>query len=162
MAGQCRLLARELLPTLHDDVATDPAYSGFDAGNVLVTNLDNETPTGNPNDIYVWDIAFDSRLRGKGGAKHDERVLVTIRHDSDADGLAEATDEVVAGATVEIVITGPTGGTFTGVTDGSGVFTTASSRYCVLRLLTTRFFVRVQVGEPFVFPSSRFHLGLQL
>ena len=82
-------------------------------------------------------------------------VLVTIRHDSDADGLAEATDEVVAGATVEIVITGPTGGTFTGVTDGSGVFTTASSRYCVLRLLTARFFVRVQVPNQSCFPSRQ-------
>ena len=103
--------------------SSDLAYNGLDASDVSVTNLDNETPSGNANDMYVWDIAFDSRNRGKGGAKHDERVMVTIRRDSDADGVSEATDAVVAGETVTVVVGGPTGGTFSGTTDAAGVFT---------------------------------------
>ena len=88
---------------------------------VTTANI-STAPTGSPNDLYVWDIAFNSRSRGKGGSKHDEQVQVVIRRDSDGDGVAESSDAVVAGATVTVVIGGPTGGTFTGITDSAGVF----------------------------------------
>jgi len=77
-----------------------------------------------PNGMYVWNIAFDSRLRGRGGQVHDERIMVTVRRDSDGDGVAESTDAVVPGASVTIVLTGPSGGTFSGTTDSSGNFRT--------------------------------------
>ena len=55
----------------------------------------------------MWDIYFESRTKGKGGQTHDERVTVVVRWDSDGDGLAEASDELVAGATVRLILTGP-------------------------------------------------------
>jgi hypothetical protein len=76
---------------------------------------------GNPNAMYVWDIAFNSRVRRAG---HDERIAVTIRRDSDADGVAEGTDSLVPGASVTIVLTGPADGTFSGSTNNRGVFRT--------------------------------------
>jgi hypothetical protein len=80
---------------------------------------------GDPNDMYVWDIVFESRLRGRGGAMHDERVVVVVRRDSDGDGVAEATDAVVSGATVTLTVVGPgVSATFSGSTDSNGVFRT--------------------------------------
>jgi hypothetical protein len=76
----------------------------------------------------VWDIAFDSRLRGKGGSRHDERILVTIRNDSDADGVAESGDALVAGANVTVEVRNSSGsliGTLSGVTDAAGLFTSS-------------------------------------
>ena len=64
-------------------------------------------PPGSANALYVWDIYFESRTKGKGGQTHDERVTVVVRWDSDGDGLAEASDELVAGATVRLILTGP-------------------------------------------------------
>ncbi len=71
--------------------------------------------------IYVWDIVFESRSRG---GKHDERIVVTIRRDSDNDGVAEATDAVVQGATVNVELDGPDPflRNFSGITNRSGVF----------------------------------------
>lgn len=76
--------------------------------------------------MYVWDIAFESRTRGKGGAIHDERILVTVRRDSDADGVAEGTDAPVANAAVSVELTRPDGsvGTFSGTTNSAGVYAT--------------------------------------
>jgi hypothetical protein len=78
---------------------------------------------GSPDAMYVWDIAFVSRVRGGG---HDERILVTIRRDSDADGVAEGTDSLVPGASVTVELTGPgpAGGTFSGTTNNRGMFRT--------------------------------------
>lgn len=100
--------------------SSDSNYNGLDAADVSVTNLDDEPPIGNPNDMYVWDIEFESRTRGKA---HDERIRVTVRRDSDGDGAAEATDEAVAGASVTVVLTGPKSSTLSGTTDSTGVFT---------------------------------------
>ncbi len=99
------------------------ATAGDPFGTGTIVDDDSAPPPPPPpdaNDIYVWDIVFDTRTRGQGGAKHDEQVLVTIRRDSDANG----TDELVAGASVTVVVTGPQGGTFSGTTDAAGVFTT--------------------------------------
>jgi hypothetical protein len=84
------------------------------------TVIVNPPVVGNPNDMYVWDIAFQQRVRGN---RIDERVSVTIRRDSNANGVADSADAVVAGATVTFTVTGR--GTFTGMTDSTGVVRTA-------------------------------------
>ena len=72
----------------------DSNYSGLNAADVVVTNADDDPPSGpTPGGLYVWDIVVEGRLRGKGGSIHDARLHVTIRSDSDGDGIAEATDE---------------------------------------------------------------------
>lgn len=95
-------------------------YAGINPADVSVTNLDND-PTANANSMFVWDILFESRLRGKQQA-HDERIRVAIRRDSDANGIAESTDAPVAGATIRVVVTGPLTATFNGTTDSAGLF----------------------------------------
>jgi uncharacterized delta-60 repeat protein len=101
-------------------ISTDPAYNGLDADDVSVTNTDDDAPSSS-NGIYVWDIVFESRDRGN---KHDERIAVVIREDSDGDGIAESSDAVVSGANVTVVLTGPVPGIFSGSTDSNGVFRT--------------------------------------
>ena len=102
-------------------ISNDNGYNGLNAADVAVVNRDNEQPLGDANDMYVWDIKFISRDRGHS---HDERISVTVRRDSDADGVAEATDALVTGADVTVVLSGPIGGSFSGVTNSSGVFQT--------------------------------------
>lgn len=77
---------------------------------------------GGTNDIYVWSIEFDSRTRGKGGSMHDERIVVTVRRDSDGDRTAEASDEVVSGVPVTVNLAGV--GSSSGTTSASGQFVT--------------------------------------
>jgi len=105
----------------HTLTATASAVPGeTDLGdNSLSTTVTVTTPPP-VGGIYVWDIVFESRNRG---SKHDERILVTIRRDSDNDGVAEATDAVVQGATVNVELDGPDPflRTFSGVTNRSGV-----------------------------------------
>jgi hypothetical protein len=56
---------------------------------------------GDPNDIYVWAIDFTEKRKGR---KLDLITTVTIRRDSDADGSAEDTDELVGSATVQMTL----------------------------------------------------------
>jgi len=90
-------------------------------GIAQATSTINVSPSASPSDMYVWDIGFESRTKGN---KHDERVRVSIRRDSNANGLTESADAPVSGATVKVVINGPKGGTFTGTSDSNGVFIT--------------------------------------
>ncbi len=125
--------------TIVDDAAEEPAETFFvnlsnPSTGASISNsqgvgtiLDNDAPAG-ANDIYVWDIVFDSRTRGKGGSKHDERVLVTIRRDSDANGVAEGSDAVISGANVTVEVRYSDDslvGTLSGITDAAGVFTSS-------------------------------------
>jgi len=92
------------------------------------TSTPTATPTpgsGNANNMYVWDIVFETRTRGPGGSMHDERVAVVVRRDSDADGTAEPTDAPVSGATVMVTVVGSSGTTtLSGTTDSNGTFRT--------------------------------------
>ena len=100
------------------------ANDGIDASNTATVSITVGTPNS---DIYVWDIEFESRTRGKNGVKHDERLAVTIRRDSDNSGTGDISDDVVAGATVTVELLDPSGGTvaiYTGNTTNSGVFRT--------------------------------------
>ena len=84
-----------------------------------------EKPTGNENDMYVWAIDFSERHYGKGGSKTDLMTTVTIRRDSDADGTAESTDELVSKARVEMTLSKDTGESwnFAGDTGDDGTVT---------------------------------------
>ena len=99
----------------------------LDSNTAIVSITVIEPPTSNENDMYVWDIVFGSRTRGKGGAKHDERIAVTIRRDSDANLVAEDTDEAASSATVTVELRNLAGdlvASFTGITNDEGVFRT--------------------------------------
>ena len=93
-------------------------------------------PKGSSNDIYVWDIVFEAATGSKGkkgkggGGSTSGRALVYVHRDSDADGVADPSDELVKQATVTVTIAGPgVDLTFTGTTSGGrrnkGVFKTA-------------------------------------
>ncbi len=85
------------------------------AHNITATVLDSSGSTGSdsvgvtvivpgegdPNDIYVWAIDLTEKRKGR---KLDLITTVTIRRDSDADGSAEDTDELVGGATVQMTL----------------------------------------------------------
>jgi hypothetical protein len=65
-------------------------------------------PTGNVNDMYVWSIDF--RTIGTPWRISRLYIDITIKHDSNANGIAEATDGAVANATVVIIVTNQTTG----------------------------------------------------
>jgi PKD repeat protein len=71
-------------------------------------------PTGDPNTLYVYDIRFESKRRGK-----DWRAVFEIRSDSDADGQGTSSDSAAANVSVEVVFAGVT---YTGTTDSNGIF----------------------------------------
>ena len=83
------------------EITYSPAagYNGSDSFTYKTNDgtTDSNTATvsitvGNPNsDMYVWDIEFESRIRGNG-AKHGERIVVTVRRDSDNNGVGEISD----------------------------------------------------------------------
>jgi len=78
-----------------------------------------EAPAQNdPNALYVYDISFDSRKRGR-----EHRAEFEIRSDNDATGTAG--DLPVAGVSIEVKFAGKT---FTGTTDSNGIFRTGWER----------------------------------
>jgi hypothetical protein len=50
------------------------------------------------NGIYASAITCDSRLRGKGGSKHDERIVVTVRSDDNGSGAGYDDSDPVFGS----------------------------------------------------------------
>ncbi len=80
------------------------------------------TPPATADDhVYVSSITFESRSRGRGGAVHDERITVLVRRDSDGDGIAEETDELLRDASVTLTFAGLS---ISGTTNGGGQFRT--------------------------------------
>ena len=77
---------------------------------------------GNSNDIYVSAIDMSDRDYGPGGSFHDLTTTVTIKRDSDADGVSEDSDVAASGAVVTIKVTLLGGAVFSGTvqTDGTG------------------------------------------
>ncbi len=81
------------------------------------------TPTPTPGgSMYVWDIAWNPQPRGPN---YHLQVTVTVRWDSDSDGLAEGTDDPASNATVVLSLTYEDGSTwnFSGTTDAAGQVT---------------------------------------
>jgi subtilisin family serine protease len=92
----------------------------FDTDTVLVTV--EAAPTASPNDMYVWDIAAETRTRGN---KKDARIVVVVRCDSNTSGTAGVTDAIVSAASVTVALRNSVGalvGTGTGSTDANGRF----------------------------------------
>jgi hypothetical protein len=112
-----------------------PGFTGTDAFSYRVSDGALESTAAsvqiavNPpppsNAMYVADISFESRVRGSN--RHDERVTVVVRRDSNGNGAIDAGDEPVANATVSVELHGPSGlvGTVSGATSGEGVFRTS-------------------------------------
>jgi hypothetical protein len=85
-------------PGDHTITATAASVSGETdtADNSGATTV-TVTGTGDANDMYVWDQTWvDQKVRGKINL----HVTVDVNQDSDADAVAEGTDEAVAGAYV--------------------------------------------------------------
>ena len=88
-----------------------------------------EAPVDLTSLMYVWDIYFESRTKGKGGKIYSEQVSVVVRRDSNGNGVAEDSDELVPNANVSLTLTGPelnqpfSGATSTGKKN-RGVFST--------------------------------------
>lgn len=105
-------------------VSTDPAYSGLDAADVMVTNLDNEAPPPATDTVYAWEITHDIRNRGK---HTDVSFTINVNQDSNFDGMANSSDAAAAGALVTIELFSSGGvsvGTYTGATDWQGILQT--------------------------------------
>ena len=70
--------------------------------------------------MYVWDISWSSKTKGKNKFLD---YTITVRYDSDNDGTAEVTDALVSDATVYSTLTHSDTGdywTFSGITDSNG------------------------------------------
>jgi thermitase len=77
-------------------------------GDTSSTQLNiTEAPTGNVNDMYVWSVDFRTGTPWRISRLY---IDITIKHDSNANGIAEATDGAVANATVVIIVTNQTTG----------------------------------------------------
>jgi serine protease len=86
------------------------------------------TPLANANNMYVWDVNFESRVKGKNPSTHDERIVVTVRRDSDADGVTESGDAAVGAASVTVEVRRSDGSLLAllpGTTGNNGIFRTS-------------------------------------
>jgi subtilisin len=95
-----------------DTRATDSAENTSTVDTITIS-VNNSG--GSQSDMYVWDISFTEKEYGNlKDPKHDLTVTVTINHDSDTDGTAEASDDPVSNAVVYIKITNDSGSTWKG------------------------------------------------
>ena len=76
-------------------MAAEVTDSGGGTGSASIGVTVGSPPSGDASDIYVWDINFSEKHYGRGGSSTDLMTTVTIRRDSDADGMVEDTDELV-------------------------------------------------------------------
>ncbi|MCA9191723.1 MAG: S8 family serine peptidase [Planctomycetales bacterium] len=79
-------------------------------------------PVSDPNELYVWDIGFDSKSRGPNT---DYRVMVEVHNDSNGDGNPSADDSRAANVQVEVELRSLAGAlvqTLTGTTNSQGIF----------------------------------------
>jgi hypothetical protein len=88
-----------------------------------VATIEDDDNSFNPNSLYVWNLrdVFETRQRGRST---DYRLLLDVRRDNDADGVAESSDSVGAGVAVTVRLTSSSGQvlTLTGTTDSQGIF----------------------------------------
>jgi hypothetical protein len=95
--------------------------TGDDVSNAAFTIT---VPVGNPNDIYVWDMAWNVSQKGNWITVS---VTLFVKRDSDGDGVAEASDAAAGGVSTNLVLDHFVNGvlfsttTFTGAkTNGNG------------------------------------------
>ena len=80
-----------------------------------------------PNSMYVWDIAFVSNSKGHGKAIQDQRIIVMVRRDQNANCEPEASDPVVSKAIVTVELRDSNDvlvGIKSGKTGNDGTYTT--------------------------------------
>ena len=129
-SGTVELLAGETSKTISVQILGDTTAEQDEtlfvnlqqtAGNALLADataqgiLQNDDVASN--EIYVYDIRFESKRGGK-----DWRAVFEIRTDSNANGLGDSGDLTVAGVQIEVTFAGQT---YTGTTDANGVFRTS-------------------------------------
>ena len=81
-----------------------------------------DSPSSNANNIYVWDIGFSSKTRGKST---DYRIEIDVNRDSNEDALAGSSDAPASEVLVTVELRDDSGSlvdTYTGMTDSNGVF----------------------------------------
>lgn len=109
-------------PNVSEAFATAGDVDGFVVA--FTPPVNNAPPPITPIDIYVWDITFNSRSRGK---QTYYQILVDVNQDANADGLSSATDASAAGAFVTIQLRRQDGslvGNYSGTSDSEGIFRT--------------------------------------
>jgi len=90
--------------------------------------------------MYVWEMTWSEKQRGRGGTVTDLSVTVDVKQDANRDGIAAPGDDSVDGATVTLVLTHDSDGdgnfepglddtswTFQGITTGGRVTFTLKS-----------------------------------
>ena len=77
----------------------DPNYSGRNAADVSLSNIDDESQVKNA--IYVRSFGLETRPRG---TSTELRLKIDVRHDSDFDGVSQDTDLPIAGVVVVISV----------------------------------------------------------
>jgi hypothetical protein len=83
--------------------------------------------TCGPNSMYVWDIEFVSKDKGRGKAVQDRRIIVIVRRDQNANCQPEASDPVVSKASVAVELHNSSDvlvGVKSGKTGNDGTYTT--------------------------------------
>ncbi len=112
------------VPVVDDEVAESdetfavtlslPVNGVIGDGQGVAVIQDDDGPTNSPFELYVSDVAFQSRRSGT-----QWRVVLQIRSDSNADGAGGTDDQVRAGVQVSVNFAGRT---YTGTTDANGIF----------------------------------------
>ncbi|MEZ6117621.1 MAG: Calx-beta domain-containing protein [Pirellulaceae bacterium] len=93
----------------------NPTGATIGDGQGVATILDDDAIL-NTNVLYVYDIRFESRQRGRSW-----RAVFQIQSDSDGDGQANASDEPASGVSITVTFAGQT---YSGITDSNGIFRT--------------------------------------
>ncbi len=118
------------------------------AGNTGLDLSDNpftiSAPIGSASDMYVWDQVWTVTVKGNWITVSD---TVTIRRDSNADGLAESTDAVVPGAVMNFTLDHYLSGTLIGSTTFTNAKTNGNGQ--------VTFNLKTQVGGDFTATVTR-------
>ncbi len=88
--------------------ATDTAQQT--ASDSISVTVDNIEDPGDPNDMYVWEMTWSERHRGRGGSFTDLLVTVDVNQDSDGGADAESGDNPAGNATTTLRLTHDTNG----------------------------------------------------
>lgn len=99
--------------TNHTLTASHSVVDDNPGNNAASTTINVTEPSQGSGGMYVWDTAWTTK--GPHLA-----ITVTVRVDSDGDGVAETADDPVSGASVSMALTGPVSSTFDGTTDSAG------------------------------------------
>lgn len=114
-----------IVPTINDVVEepaedfivnlSNPTSATIADAQGVATIQDDDSPVSS-DVLFVYDIRFETKRGGK-----DARAVFEIRSDSDFDGAGSVADDPAASVPIDVEVAGQT---FSGATDGDGVFRT--------------------------------------